>query len=144
MVVHKQNNGPDHDCISYFNLRRAQDGNLVFHESSSDAIILYDNMSESALDKVVASASEVSFERKTPTSIKPEVTPGDRFDLRISGQPEEPYTLHERSKIISHFQFDETRLAVSKQIGDKKRFDQELFAGKCSKSRSLSCITSRF
>ena len=53
-------------------------------------------MLASALDKVVTFAGEVLFERKPPTLTKPEATPGDRIDLRISGQPEEPQLLNER------------------------------------------------
>ena len=53
MVLYKHRNRPDHDCISSFNPRRVQDASSVFHQSSSDAIILYDNMPASALDKVV-------------------------------------------------------------------------------------------
>ena len=43
-------------------------------------------MLASALDKVVTLAGEVLFEMKPLTSIKLEATPGDRIDLRISGQ----------------------------------------------------------
>ena len=39
------------------------------------------------------------FERKLPTSIKPEATPGEQIDLRISGEPEELYTQHDREDI---------------------------------------------
>ena len=35
------------------------------------------------------------FDRKPPTPTKPEATPGDSIDLRMSGQPEEPHTLNE-------------------------------------------------
>ena len=55
-------------------------------------------MPASALDKVVTSAGEVLFERKPPTSIKPEATLGERIDLRISGQPEVPYTQDEKEE----------------------------------------------
>ena len=89
-VLYRQSNRPDHDCIYYFNLRRAQDAYLVFHQGSSDAIILNDNMRASALDKVVTFAGDVFFERKPSTFTKPEATLGDRIDLRISDQPEEP------------------------------------------------------
>ena len=75
MVLYKQSKRPDHDCIYYSNLQRA------------DAIILYDSM-PSALDMFVTFAGEVLFERKPPTSIKPEATPGERIDLRMSGQSE--------------------------------------------------------
>ena len=96
MVLHKQICRPDHDCIHCFNLRRAQDANLVFHQSSCDAIILYDTMPASALDKVVTFAREVIFERKPLTLTKPEATPGDRIYLPISGQPKEPHLLNDR------------------------------------------------
>ena len=78
--------------IDYFNLRRAQNAKLIFHQGRSGAFILYDKMRATALDKVVTFAGEVLFERKHPTSIKQEATPGERSDLRISGQPEVPYT----------------------------------------------------
>ena len=55
-------------------------------------LFLYDNMLESALDKVVAFAGEVLFERKPSTSIKPEATLDERIDLRRSDQPEVPQT----------------------------------------------------
>ena len=60
-------------------------------------------MPASALDKVVIFAGEVAFERKTPTSAKPEATPGDRIDLLTSGQPEEPCLMNETTKSLSHF-----------------------------------------
>ena len=37
------------------------------------------------------------FKGNHPTSIKPEATPGEQFDVRISGQPEEPNTLKRTS-----------------------------------------------
>ena len=55
----KQSNRPDHDCIYSFILRGAQDANFVLHQSCSDALILYDNIWVSALDKVVTVAGEV-------------------------------------------------------------------------------------
>ena len=53
VVLYKQNNHPDQDCNDCFNLRLAPDANLVFHQSSSDAIIAYEKKPASALDKVV-------------------------------------------------------------------------------------------
>ena len=82
--MYKQSYRPDHEFIYYFNLRRAQAANLVCHQSSSDAIILYDNMPADARDQVV------TLQVKSCSKGKPEATPGDRIDLRISGQPEEP------------------------------------------------------
>ena len=38
MELYKLSYRQDHDCIHYFNLRRAQDANQVFHHGSSDAI----------------------------------------------------------------------------------------------------------
>ena len=72
MVLYKQSYRPDHVCISYFNLRRAQDAHLVFHQSSTYSIILNDNMRASALDIVVTFAGEILFERKPPTLTKSE------------------------------------------------------------------------
>ena len=86
MVLYKQSNRAYHDCMCCFNLRRAQNANLVFHQSGSDVICLYDYMSASTLDKVVTLAGEVVFERKAPISTKPEANSGERIDLRISGQ----------------------------------------------------------
>ena len=68
----------------------------VFHQGSSEAIILYDHMPVSALNKVVTFAGKVLFERHSPTSIKPDAAPRDRIDLRTSGQPEERETLNEK------------------------------------------------
>ena len=59
MVLHKQSNRLDHDCIYYFNLRRTQDAHLDFHQSSSDAIVLHNNTPASALDNVVTFVGEV-------------------------------------------------------------------------------------
>ena len=56
MVLYRQSKRPDHACIHYFKLRGTEDANLIFHQSSSDAIILYDKMLASALDKVVTFA----------------------------------------------------------------------------------------
>ena len=51
----------------------------------------------SALDKVVTFAGEVLFERNPPTSIRTKATPGERSDLRMSGQPEVPLTEDEKA-----------------------------------------------
>ena len=65
----------------YFNLQRAQRANWRYHQGSSDAMIGYDNVPKSALDKVVTFASDWFFssKRNTPTLTKPEVIPGDRI-----------------------------------------------------------------
>ena len=60
-------------------------------------------MPASALDKIVTFAGEDLFERKLPTSVKPEATPGERIDLRISGQLKVPHT--EDEKVEHHFLF---------------------------------------
>ena len=80
-------------CSLFFNLRRAQDANLVLHHSCSDAIILYDNMLANALDKVVIFAGEVLFERKPLTLSRRQ---------RQNGQPEELHTPNEYEAIV-HF-----------------------------------------
>ena len=80
----------------FFFLPRAQDANLVFRQSCTDAIILCDIMPASAMDNVVTFEGEVLFERKPPTFTKQEATPRDRIDLRISGQSEEHFFLNER------------------------------------------------
>ena len=64
----------------------------MFHQSSSDAIIVNDKKSACALDKVLTLASEALCEKNLPTSIMPEETLGKRIDLRISSQPEVPHT----------------------------------------------------
>ena len=87
MVMYKQSSRADHDCIYHFNLRHAQDANLVFHRSSSDAIILYDNMPASALNKVAAFAGEGLFARKSTTF---DQARGDGIDLPYQAKPEEP------------------------------------------------------
>ena len=96
MVLYKQSNRPDHDYIYHFSPRRAQDANLILHQTGSDAIILYDNMPTSALGKVVTFAGEVLFEWKPSTLTKAEATPGDRIDFRISGQLQEPCPMNEK------------------------------------------------
>ena len=72
----------------------------MFHQGSSDAIFLYDDMLASALDEVFTFAGEVSFERKHRLLTKSEATPGDRFDLRMSRQFEEPCLLNERQATL--------------------------------------------
>ena len=64
------------------------------------------------------------FDRKPPTSIKPEATLGKRIDLRISGQFEILFTQDEKEKNISFFLLDETSLEFSKQIDDDYRFNK--------------------
>ena len=54
------------------------------------------------------------FERKPPTSIKPEATPGERIDFRKSGQLEVPETQDEKAETI----IDKTSLKFSKQTDD--------------------------
>ena len=75
--------------VFVFTLRQAQDANLVSLQSSSDAILLrdniYDNMLASALDKVVTFADEVKFDTKFLILSKQEATFRDRIDQRISG-----------------------------------------------------------
>ena len=61
-MLYKHSDRPDDDCIYYFSQRRAQNANLVFHHSSSDATVLYDNMPASALEKVDNFAGDVLFE----------------------------------------------------------------------------------
>ena len=95
MVLYNHGNRPDHDCIYYFNLPRAQDANVVFHQNNSDSIIVHDNLQASAPDKVVTCASEDTCERKPKTSIKPEATLGERTDSRIKSQPEVLHTQDE-------------------------------------------------
>ena len=125
MVLYKHSNRPNHDCIYYFNLRRAQNANMVFHQSSTDAIILFENMPASVLDKVVTFAGEVLYERKSTTSIKPEAAPGERIDLRISSQPEVPHTEDEKAEnAFRIFQLDEKSLRLSKHFEADCRFAQ--------------------
>ena len=53
-------------------------------------------MTASAPAKVATFASEVLFEKKPRTLTKPEVSPSNRIDLRVSGEPEEPCQLNEK------------------------------------------------
>ena len=102
MVLYKHSNRQAQDCICYFNLRR-ENANLAFHHSSTDAFILYDSMTASALDIVVTCAGEVLFERNLSTSIKPEATLGERIELLTSGQSEAPHSKDEKAE--KHFLF---------------------------------------
>ena len=69
----------------------------AFQQRGSDAIILYDNIAGKRIGQGGHFFSgEVWFERKSPIWTKLEVSPCNRIDLRISGQPEEPYQLNER------------------------------------------------
>ena len=69
----------DHDCNYHFNHRQAQDANLVFHQSSGDAIIFW----------------------QTSISTEAKATLCERIDLRISGQLEVPDTEDETAENIS-------------------------------------------
>ena len=51
MVLCGHSKRPDHDCICYFNPRRARNDNLVFHQRSSDLLVCK-TVSASALDYV--------------------------------------------------------------------------------------------
>ena len=95
MVYYKHSNRPDNDCMYYFNLRRAQNANLVFHQRCSDAINLVRQAHGTKLSPL-----QVTFcsKRNLPTSIKPETTLGKRIDLRISGQLEVPHTQDEKAE----------------------------------------------
>ena len=66
------------------------------------------------------------FERNPPTSIKPAATPGERIDLRTTGQPEVPHAQDEKSgKTFLISSLTKTSLDFSNQIDDDCRFDQE-------------------
>ena len=145
MVLYKQSNRPHHDGISYFDLRRTQDANLALRQGGSHAIILHDNMPASALDKMVTFAGAVLFERKPPTSIKPEATPGDRIHFSISGQPEELHALNEKQAQI--FLISSLMKQVLKSPNTSTNIHEVIknYAQKdATNSRLLSCITSRF
>ena len=98
MVPDEHSYRPDHDCIYHFNLRHAQNENLVFHESSSDATILYDNMPASALDKVVSFEGEVLLEKKSRTATMQEASPSEQIDVRTPGRPEIARTEDEKAE----------------------------------------------
>ena len=72
----------NYDCIYFSIYDELKTQLLVFHESSSDAIMLYDNMPASALAKVVTFAGEV-FVRKETTDFNHagDGLLGDKFDL---------------------------------------------------------------
>ena len=88
---------PDHDCICYFNQRLAQKAYLVFHKSSSDAVVVYDKIPASAL----TFTGEDLFERKSPSATKQEATPYEQIVQRILGLPEIPNTEDENAE--KHF-----------------------------------------
>ena len=112
-VLYKTSNRPDRDCIKNSTRRRAQSAYLQFHPSSSDAIVFYEKMPTSALDKVVTFAGEDLVDRKTPTSIKPEATLANELTCECQVDFENfTHTEWERSKSISHFQLIETRLEL--------------------------------
>ena len=77
-------------CTHYFNQRLAQNANLVFHQSGSDAIVLYDKMPASAL-------------RNSPTATMQEAALCEQIDLCIPGLPEIPHTEDEKAK--KHFSY---------------------------------------
>ena len=52
-----------------------------------------------AANEVVTLAGEVLLERKSPRSIKREATLGERFNLRVSDQPEVPHTQDEKDEM---------------------------------------------
>ena len=77
---------------------------FLFHQSSSNAVNLHDNMLASALDKVATFADEVLFERKLPTSITREATLGER-------QVNQMYQIQKtgKRKHNPYFQFDKNK-----------------------------------
>ena len=65
--------------------------------SNSSDFFSCDNLPASTLDKVVTFAGEVVFERKPPPlHLSRRRVLANGIDLRISGQPEEPYLLNGR------------------------------------------------
>ena len=101
-------------CTHYFNQRLAQNANLVFHQSGSDAIVLYDKMPANALrnfpDCNHAGGGSLRADRRKHTRTSRDTTHcGTR-----------------KRKIISHFQLDKASLEFSKQINA----DQQLCAEK--------------
>ena len=95
IVLCKQNYRPDHDffCTIYHELKTQI---WCFITVAVTRFFYESSMPASALDKEVTFAGAVSLERKRLDFEKPEATPGDRIDSRISGRPEEPYLLNER------------------------------------------------
>ena len=145
MVLYKQNNRPDHDCIYYFNLRRAQDANLFFHQSRSYAIILHDNLQASALDKVVTFASEVSFEKNPRLQSSRRRLLANELTSRISGRSEVPYTPNEKeANAFLILSLTTQVLNFTKQTDENYRCDQEFFTENDRKSRILACAATRF
>ena len=72
-----------------------------------------------------------------------EATPGDRIDLRMSGQHEELYALDEKeAKVFHTSSSSEASLQVSKHVNDNQRFDEECFTEKSQHTSvsTLCCI----
>ena len=104
MVLYKHRNRPDHDCIYYFNLRRAQKANLVFHQSCSDAIVLCDNASKRTGQGChFCRRNFCSKGNPRLQSSQRRLTLREQIDLRIPGRPEMPRTADEKAD--KHFLF---------------------------------------
>ena len=103
-----------HDCIYYFFLRRAQDANWVFHQSGSDAVILYDTILARALDKVVTLSGEVLSERNHPPDIKTSwrrLLATEKTCVHVKSTRSTTYTRREGGKtVLFFFPLDETSL----------------------------------
>ena len=90
-------------CIYHFNLRRAQDTNLEFHQRGSDATVVYNNMPASALDKVVTFAVDVLCERKPRLQLRRRRLLAN--ELTCANQVNQKYHMHKMSKRKTHFLF---------------------------------------
>ena len=71
---------------------------MVFHQRSNDAIMCTATCQQAHWTSFVNLAGEVLFEKKPPTSIKPEATPGKRTELRTSCQQDVPHTQDEKAE----------------------------------------------
>ena len=96
MVLYRQSSRPDHDCIYYFIYDELK--KQIWYSIQVSVTLLFCTTTCWQAHWTSWSLLQVMFRLRGPfpTVTQPEATLGDRIDLRISGQPEEPYPLNER------------------------------------------------
>ena len=96
MVLYRQSSRPDHDCIYYFIYDELK--KQIWYSIQVSVTLLFCTTTCWQAHWTSWSLLQVMFRSRgpLPTVTQLEATLGDRIDLRISGQPEEPYPLNER------------------------------------------------
>ena len=125
MVLSKQSDRPDHNCIDDFNLRRAHNANLVFHQSSSDAIFcttisLRAHWTRLTLLQVkFGSQGNPRLQSSWRRLLANELTCAHKLQLKSL-----IHSPRKKQKSFLYLELDETSLEFSEQINENYRFDQ--------------------